>query len=60
MRKPRPATVQREHDHAREQAHGRQARRKHDEPHEHREARRAGHDHHAVKRVATREKHNSA
>jgi hypothetical protein len=55
---PRKSTA--EHDHAREQAHDRQAHRKHDESREHREARRAGHDHHAVRRVATREKHNSA
>ena len=49
-----------EHDPPRAQAHGLHARRKRDEPHEHREARRTGHDHHAVKRVAAREKHNSA
>jgi hypothetical protein len=49
----------REHG-ARAQAHDRRAGRKHAEPHEHREARRAGHERRVIKREALSEKRNSA
>jgi hypothetical protein len=52
--------AKRGHDRAQALEHPHEARRKRDEPKEHREARRTGHDHHAVKRVAARERRNSA